>query len=200
MYDAVADPYCYPGTTVLINRANLRTQKSLDRYEAVMTTQRADEPLPAGRSSVSHYQAIHRHLFQDVFPWAGRFRTVRIGRGGSAFCYPENIQREMRALFNTLARKKHLRGLSREAFAQEAASFLATLNAIHPFREGNGRTQTMFMALLADQAGHPFDLSRLRPKSFLSAMIESFRGDEAVLTRQINTLIRRKNTRLRGNG
>src|SRR5665213_1656546 len=117
MYDAVADPYCYPGTTVLKNIPDLRAQKALDRYEAAMTAQRADEPLPAGRLSVSHYRAIHHHLFQDVYPWAGRFRTVRIGRGGSAFCYPENIPREMRALFRKLASKRYLHRLSHEAFA-----------------------------------------------------------------------------------
>ncbi len=105
MYDAVADPYCYPGTPVLKNRAKLQTQKALDRFEVAMTTQRADEPFPPGRLSVSHYRAIHRHLFQDVFLWAGRLRTVRIGRSGNVFCYPENIGREMRILFKNLARK-----------------------------------------------------------------------------------------------
>jgi cell filamentation protein len=185
MYDAIGDPYCYPGTTVLRNRAGLRTQKALDRYEAAMTTQRADEPLPFGRLSVSHYRAIHHHLFQDIYPWAGRFRTVRIGRGGSAFCYPENISRQMRSLFQSLAHRTYLQGLSRETFAVEAAAFLATLNAIHPFREGNGRTQTTFLTLLADQAGHPIDLDRLKPKPFLNAMIASFRGNEQNLVRQI---------------
>jgi cell filamentation protein len=194
MYDAVADPYCYPGTTVLKNRANLRTQKALDRFEVAMTTQRADEPLPAGRLSVTQYRAIHRHLFQDVFSWAGQFRTVRIARSGSAFCYPENIAREMRILFKSLARKKHLCGLSREAFAQRAAAFLTTLNAIHPFREGNGRTQTAFLALLADRAGYPLDLGKLKPKPFLNAMIASFRGDEGPLTRQIAMLTRAQHT------
>lgn len=188
MYDAVADPYCYSGTTVLKNRAGLRDQRALDRYEAAMTAQRADEPLPAGRLTVSQYRAIHHHLFQDVYPWAGRFRTVRIGRGGSAFCYPENIAREMRALFAVLARKKHLRGLSHGDFAREAASFLATLNAIHPFREGNGRTQTTFLALLADQAGYPPNLDKLKPKPFLAAMVASFKGDEHPLVRQIALL------------
>jgi cell filamentation protein len=105
MYDAVADPYCYPGTPVLKNRAKLQTQKALDRFEVAMTTQRADEPFPSGRLSVSHYRAIHRHLFQDVFLWAGRLRRVRIGRSGNVFCYPENIGREMRILFKNLARK-----------------------------------------------------------------------------------------------
>ena len=175
MYDAVADPYCYPGTTVLKNRRGFRTQAALDRFETISTAQRADEPLPHGRLSVSHYRAIHHHLFQDVYAWAGKFRTMRLGKDGSAFCYPENIAREMRELFGSLKRKRYLRGLSRADFAREVASFLSTLNAIHPFREGNGRTQTIFLALLADRAGHPLDLEKLVPKAFLATMVSSFK-------------------------
>jgi cell filamentation protein len=68
MYKAEADPYCYPGTTVLINRLDLRDQAELSPFEAEITSQRAAEPLPAGRLGYRHYCAIHRHLFQDVYP------------------------------------------------------------------------------------------------------------------------------------
>lgn len=99
MYDATSDPYCYPGTAVLKNYPGHLRQLELDAFEAASTMQRADEPLPNGRLSVRHYRAIHRHLFQDVYPFAGRFRTVRLAKDASAFCYPEHIAREMRALF-----------------------------------------------------------------------------------------------------
>jgi cell filamentation protein len=191
MYDATADPYCYAGTTVLKNIPGIRDQAALDDFEAVMTAQRSDEPLPPGRLSVSHYLAIHHHLFQDIFAWAGRFRTVRIGKDGSAFCYPEHIAREMRAAFGRLAQKRHLQGRDRKAFATEAASFLSTLNAIHPFREGNGRTQTTFLALLADRAGHPLNLEKLEPEAFLKAMVASFKGNENPLLRQLLLLTKR---------
>jgi cell filamentation protein, protein adenylyltransferase len=62
---------------------------------------------------------------------------VRISKGGSTFCYPESIDREAKKLFKQLAEAKHYKGLSSENFAQKAAHFLAELNAIHPFREGN---------------------------------------------------------------
>jgi cell filamentation protein len=189
MYEAAEDPYCYPGSTVLRNIPDLRSQDELDRFEAAATTQRADEPLPAGRLSVSHYYAIHRHIFQDVFAWAGRPRTVRLGKSGSAFCYPEHIDREMRALFTGLKAGRYLRGLPPDGFAADAAAFLATLNAIHPFREGNGRTQMTFLALLADQAGHQLDLERLEPEPFLEAMLASFRGETADLVFHIRQLI-----------
>ena len=67
MYDAVPDPYCYPGTKVLKNLKNIRTQRALSAFEAISTAQRADEPLPTGRLSATHYRAIHHHLFQDVY-------------------------------------------------------------------------------------------------------------------------------------
>lgn len=185
MYDAVKDPYCYPGTTVLKNLLNVRDQDTLGELEAVLTAARADEPLPEGRLSVTQYAAIHHHLFQDVYPWAGKYRTVRISKDGSAFCYPENIAYEMKALFGLLRDKHFFRGLSREQFATEAASFLSTLNAIHPFREGNGRTQTTFITLLAHHADHPLDLDRLVPEEFLTAMVASFKGDDGPLELQL---------------
>lgn len=190
MYEAGPDPYCYPGTAVLKNIPGLRLQEDLDRFEAAATTQRADEPLPAGRLSVPHYYAVHRHLFQDVFAWAGKPRTVRLAKGGSSFCYPEYIRSELRTLFASLKAARGLSALSSEEFAGQAAVFLATLNAIHPFREGNGRTQLTFLALLSDRAGHPLDLDRLEPVPFLAAMVASFSGDTLNLAAHIQRLIR----------
>lgn len=189
MYDAVEDPYCYPGTTVLRNLPGLRTQRALTRFETAMAAQRADEPFPAGRLGVRHYQAIHRHLFHDVYAWAGEFRTVRVSRDGSMFSYPENIGREMRALFGQLRDDRHLRGLSDAQFVEAATRFLATLNAVHPFRDGNGRTQLAFMALVGAQAGHPLVLTRLKPRAFLAAIVRSFHGDEEPLAAQLAALI-----------
>ena len=188
-YDAVEDPYCYPGTTLLRNIPDLRDAAALAEFETASTVQRADEPLPGGRLSASHYCAIHHHFFQDVYPWAGKPRTVRLSKDGNAFCYPEHIAREMKGLFGRLKRDRFLRGLPAQEFARKAAHFLATLNAIHPFREGNGRTQTTFLALVADQAGHPLVLERLKPQAFLAAMIASFGGDEGPLAAEIHRLI-----------
>jgi cell filamentation protein len=189
MYKAEPDPYCYPGTSVLINRLGIRDQAGLDAFEADVTAERSTQPLPSGRLSYSHYRAIHRHLFQDVYPWAGKIRTVRIAKQGSAFCYPEHIDREMRRLFADLARQKQFHGLDCAAFAAQASHFLSELNAIHPFREGNGRTQLSFLTVLAERPGHPLAFERLNPKSVLDAMIGSFDGDERPLAAVIRRLI-----------
>ncbi|WP_342635036.1 Fic/DOC family protein [Rhodoplanes roseus] len=134
-----------------------------------------------GPLDVTQYRALHRHPFQDVYAWAGRFRTVRIGKGGSVFCYPENIRGEMTKLFATLRAADGFRGVRRAEFAERAAHFLAELNAVHPFREGNGRTQLALLTLLSDRAGHMLDLDRMQPAEMLDAMVRSFEGDEAPL-------------------
>ena len=95
----------------------------------------------------------------------------------------------MQVLFDDIRQQKQLRGMSLNAFAAAETHFLATLNAIHPFREGNGRAQMSFLALLADQAGHPLALERLEPRRFLAAMIRSFHGDEQSLTAEIYQLL-----------
>jgi len=189
VYQAIKDPYCYKGTTVLRNRLGIRELEALEAFEAEATAQRFAEPLPLGRFGVAHYRAVHKHIFGDVFPWAGRFRTVRIAKAGSMFCYPEHINSEMMRVFGNLKAKDWLRGLSQIDFAREAAHFLAELNAIHPFRDGNGRTQLAFVTLLAFAAGYELDFERIEPESFLTAMIESFQGSEESLMLAINNTL-----------
>ena len=101
------------------------------------------------------------------------------------FCYPESIDREMSKLFGSLAAQEHFKGTAAKDFAAKAAHFLAELNAIHPFREGNGRTQLTFLTLLAEAADHPLDIERLDPDAVMAAMIESFGGAEKPLANLI---------------
>jgi cell filamentation protein len=189
MYDATDDPYTYENSTVLVNKLDLHDQSELDDFEAEITNARAGEPLPEGNLDFAHFCAIHHHLFQDVFDWAGTPRTVRISKQGSAFCFPEHIDAQATKLFSDLKAKNYLEKLPAKEFAENAAHFLAELNAIHAFREGNGRTQLTFFALLADRAGHTLDLEKLDPNATLHAMIASFDGDESELTAVINGLI-----------
>ncbi len=181
MYDSIEDTYCYPGTTVLKNRASIKDQATLNEFETASIALRMDEPLPSGHLDYSHYCAIHRHLFQDVYPWAGKPRDVRISKDGNPFCFPENIQAEAEKLFADLAAKDHLRDQSKAQFAENAAHFLAELNAIHPFREGNGRSQLSFLILLAEHAGYQLYIEQMNPSEMLSAMISSFYGKETAL-------------------
>lgn len=135
----------------------------------------------------AHYCAVHRHMFQDVYTWAGELRSVRIHKGASTFCFPEHIERQMDQAFAGVTTRGHLKGLDRRGFAIGAAGFMAWLNHIHPFREGNGRTMNAFMAMLALDAGHFLDVRRIEKERYVAAIIASFAGDEAPLARQIET-------------
>jgi cell filamentation protein len=187
-YDVPEDPYCYENTDVLKNKAGLRDQTLLDDFELEMTTLRAQEALPEGEYDPAHYCAVHHHLFQDVYDWAGEHRTVRTGKGGNWFCYPENIERQMEGLFSRLDDAAFMPGASREKFIDAVTYFLSELNVIHCFREGNGRAQLTFVHMLALRAGHPLNLERIERETFLPAIIESFGGDLASLRREIAKL------------
>lgn len=189
MYDAIEDPYTYPGSTVLRNKLDLREQGALDDFEAEISYARSQEPFPVGHLDFAHYKAIHHHLFQDVYDWAGVPRTVRISKDASPFCFPENIGGQADKLFGQLKRENFLLGLDAKAFSRKAAHFLSELNAIHAFREGNGRAQTTFLALLTAEAGHSFDHEKLDPDEWLRAMIASFDGDEKPLASAIERLL-----------
>ena len=112
-YDAFYDPYCYRNTAVLKNRAKLRDQEALDGFELEMS--------PLGAFDTAHYRAVHRHLFQDVYSWAGRYRTVRTAKEGNAFCYPEFIEANMEALFSRLQKTPFLGEAAAADFVAHAA-------------------------------------------------------------------------------
>src|ERR1700722_2545067 len=188
-YDAFDDPYCYKGTETLKNKLGLRDATTLESFELEMTTLRAKEALPAGKFDPAHYRRIHRHLFQDVYPWAGKYRTVWTSKGGNSFCYPANIASSMDKVFALLAESGALTTDRRDQFISDIARFLGELNAIHPFREGNGRSQLSFIALIGATFSHPFDFERLDRIAFLPAMIASYFGNRDQLTAQLKNLL-----------
>ena len=188
-YGRIDDPYCRAGSSVLLNRRSLTAAAELEEFEVAMVALRFKQPLPSGKFDPAHYRAIHHHLFQDVYDWAGQYRSVRIAKGQSMFCYPEHIAGQMDALFARLRGAAFGDGADRVMFVAAAADFLSELNAIHPFREGNGRTQLTFLFLLGERAGHPLDMTRIRPELLMAAMIVSFGGELAALEREIGGLV-----------
>lgn len=194
-YDASGeqDPYCFDGTSVLRNKLDIKDSETLEAFELEMSTLRASEPLPDGGFDPAHYCAIHHHLFQDVYDWAGIPRTIQTAKGGNLFCLPAYIERELAKLFGTLSSGSAFWTDDVENFVSLAANFLAELNAIHPFREGNGRAQLAFVHLLGQAAGHPFDFTRVRRNTFLPAMIASFSGQVAPLKAELAALVAGEN-------
>jgi cell filamentation protein len=188
-YDSFDDPYCYPDTSVLKNKLDLRHYDALEAFEHESVSAKGEVTLPTGAFDPGHYRAIHRHLFSEVYDWAGQYRTVRTAKGGDMFCYPEYISEQMDALFKQLLDISFMPGTAPKDFIAAAASFLADLNAIHPFREGNGRTQLTFLFLLGERAGISLDMTQIRPQEMLSAMIASFNGKLGALEDEIGLLV-----------
>jgi cell filamentation protein len=115
-----------------------------------------DNPL-SGESDLAHLKAIHRYMFQDVYEWAGQFRTVNISKGGRLFGLADFLEPSLQQVLTKLAAEKHLVNLDADTFAGRAAYFLGELNAAHPFREGNGRMQREFIREQGLKAGHYID-------------------------------------------
>lgn len=122
--------------------------------------------------------------------WAGETRQIRTGKGGNWFCYPEYIDAEMNRIFGELQSEKHLANCSSvEEFAARAAHYLAEINAVHPFREGNGRCQLTLLYILMQVAGLEMIEDNIDEAAFMNAMIASFMGDEVPLRAQITKMV-----------
>lgn len=186
-YDA-DDTYCYPGTDVLRNKAEITNAEDLDAYEGELSTLRSIEILEnpiAGQFDLAHLQRIHLALFQDVYDWAGKIRTVDISRGNSRFANVRFIESAANDIFNKLARENWLRGLDADALSKRLAHYLSEINALHPFREGNGRVQRIFISQLSQSAGYQLDYSDLEQEQIYRAMELAFNGDESILANLI---------------
>src|SRR5207302_6131632 len=134
-----------PHTGTLRNRLGITDRAELARAEARLAAGRETilfrERPDLGRYDLAHLQAIHRHLFAQIYDWAGQLRTVNMAKGDTLFALAEWVEPQGRQLFDDIGRRHHLRGLDRDEFVIAAGQFLSDLNALHPFREGNGRTQ-----------------------------------------------------------
>ena len=116
----MADPYLYPGTTVLRNKLGIRDTAQLEQAERVLVTQRTAEGVPTGTFGLDHMKAIHRHLFQDLYEWAGQIRKVEIAKGGQQFQFRQFIETGMADVQARLEQANFLKGLSAAGFAEQA--------------------------------------------------------------------------------
>ena len=186
-YDA-DDTYCYPGTDVLRNKAEITNAEDLDAYEGELSTLRSIEILEnpiAGQFDLAHLQRIHLALFQDVYEWAGKIRTVDISRSNSRFANVRFIESAANDIFNKLAGENWLKGLDASSLSKRLAHYLSEINALHPFREGNGRVQRIFISQLSQSAGYQLDYSDLEQGYIYRAMELAFNGDESILANLI---------------
>ena len=156
---------------------------------------RIAEGAPIGAFDLAHLRAIHRHLFQDVYDWAGELRTVEINKGGHQFQLRRYIQTGMSDVYRRLVQAKLLKGLGANEFTRQAGVIIGDVNYIHPFREGNGRAQAQYLKQLAAQAGHDLDLRRIDPTLWIEASKSSHGADYEPMARVIRQAIARPSKR-----
>ena len=181
LYAAGVDPYCYPDSSVLRNKFDIRDTQLLADVESLYKQQRlaelyTDHPV-AERFELTHLSRIHRFVFQDVYAWAGKLRTVRIHKGQTTFAYPEHIKSEADRIFSSLRRENHLRDLPLPVLIERLAWYVGELNVLHPFREGNGRVLRAFLRELLLQQGLLLKFEKLDPEEWLQASIAAYVGD-----------------------
>ena len=168
--------YRYPGSSVLRNKLDIRDADAFDEAERMLVRQRLREGPPDGDFDLDHLRAIHRHLFQDVYEWAGELRQVDFRKTDWFHPYGR-IEMGMADVHRRLLRQDFLRGLPADAFAEGAGVIIGDVNVCHPFREGNGRTQLVYLKQLGARAGHEIDLARLERDSWIEASIASIRAE-----------------------
>lgn len=172
------DPYSYPGLDVLRNKANIQDAGKLAQFEFRKSAERAlelSESSIKGHYDLDHLKAIHKHLFQDVYEWAGEIRTVDISKGNSHFAPRTHIESYANSsVFKDLAKDSHLQGMGKEQFIERLAHHYSEINALHPFREGNGRTTRIFIQQLARDAGYDIDYTKVDAQRWNEAARISF--------------------------
>ncbi len=175
------DHYLDPETGVLRNRLGITDESELEKAEVVFLAWRSYElsqrPIE-GRFDLDHLRAIHRHLFGDVYDWAGEIRNIDLFKGNSYFANHTRIVSAALPIFEKLEKEQYLKGLDAAAFSERAAYYLGEINALHPFREGNGRAQREFINHLARANGYVIDWTAIGPEGMTQASIEAFhQGD-----------------------
>ena len=129
-----------------------------------------------GKFNFAHYCAIHQFLFSVLYDWAGQICTVNSSKKGTFFCPAEKIEQQARLVFIRLADCNFIRSLPYEVFVDEIVDFYCVTNMLHPFREGDGRTQRAFLIQLIRAAGYDINWSQVDTDLLMFATILSANG------------------------
>lgn len=176
------DPYTFPGLPVLRNKLGITDQAALETAERVHSARRLLEAAsPPPTFDYTHLRALHFHMFQDVFDWAGMERTVSIQKGDSLFAAPRFLSRHGRQCMEALRSGVQTSG-SFDACVAILGHFVLEMNALHPFREGNGRVLREFLNRLVSALNWGMNVGAMRKDRWIEACIAGFRGDEAPMT------------------
>ena len=181
--------YCYPDSNVLINKLNIQDAEALHTAEREITSLRLAaakmQPIK-GKFDLEHLQRIHSYVFGDVYDWAGKLRHVDIAKGNQ-FCLAMNLDTYGSNLFKKLEKEHYLIDYTGNV-SHRLAYYLSEINVLHPFREGNGRTQRLFIEYLASVAGYRVDFSQVSAEEMIIASADSFACDYESINRMFERI------------
>ena len=176
VYTTTQSIYCYPDSNVLINKLNIRDNKLLKTAEEEITLIKQMELLKnpiKGNFTKAHLMNIHKFIFEDIYPFAGKIRREQISKADTMFYPPNLIDRELDKVFAKIKEKNMLKETDREKVFDNLAYVMAELNIIHPFREGNGRSIREFIRIMAKRMGYDMNWGNVDKDEILEASILS---------------------------
>lgn len=182
--------YCYPNSSVLRNKLDITDDELFSEAERKITSVRLYDLKPnpvKGNFDLLHLQRFHRSIFGDVYTWAGQLRTVDIAKG-NMFCKSVFITEQAAEVFQKLRQEQYLLGCTIDTVPSKLAYYLSEINAIHPFREGNGRTQRAFIECLANVAGYHVDFTTISSNEMVEASALAFNCDYSRMTDIFNRI------------
>ena len=170
--------YCYPNSYILRNKFDLHDEQILEEAEREFSTHAVigidfQEP----PYDLNYLCNIHQTLFEDIYEWAGQLRKVDISKGNTRFCTFGRIEVESDKLFKKVATQHYFAQLESPQLIEALADFYCELNVIHPFREGNGRTQRILFEHLIVHCGYGVDWSQVKKDEWVVANIHGFHGN-----------------------
>ncbi len=181
---------------VLINLANIEDEKILIAFESLKVSKRIEElytnPIKIFDSTT--LLSIHHHLFQDVYIWAGEVRTVNISKNGKPFFEGERFHIAFQYINTLIEEYRKIKKTNKTEIANKLAEILDHINFLHPFREGNGRTQREFLRLLALEKNIKLNLNPPDNKKIYDRYMNgTINSDVNILTELILDLIEIQN-------
>jgi len=184
--------YTDPKTGILRNLANITDPNDLLFFESAAVIKRAKELelRPIMVRGAKTLLDIHRYLFQDVYHWAGQIRTVEISKQGRPFFLTAYFDNGFAYIDTLIMEYRNVVQTDKDTLAEHLAVLLDNINYLHPFREGNGRTQREFIRVLALEKGYFLNLN---PSDNLDVyeryMFGTINGDVGGLTALILELL-----------
>lgn len=176
LYEARNSIYCYKGTNVLINNFNVTDANKLSNIERPLVLARLFDLRKnndIGNFDLEHFLKIHEYLFSAIYPFAGSIRTENIAKDNFRFAEWEFIEDELNRILNQLKEENYLYNLDKNGLANRLSYYMAELNVLHPFRDGNGRTIREFCRQLAYKNGFILNLSKIDAKEMFDASVQS---------------------------